>query len=105
MTTVLLKLQSWALTALAVLAVLVGAYGYGHRKATASAKKDADLNKATRAAAGAQGVKDAQVHVDALPAGAADAELRRDWMRPDEPDTASGAAGLLRDGFSDPDRK
>lgn len=85
-TMILAKLQGWALTTLAVLAVLVGAYGLGHRAAAKSAKKESDLAEATRATAGTKGVEDARREVDKLPDGGAADELRRDWVRDEAAD-------------------
>jgi type III secretory pathway component EscV len=85
-TVLMARLQGWALTTLAVLAVLVGAYAYGHRTAKKAAKKESDLAEAQRATAGAKGVEDARREVDKLPDGGAADELRRDWMRDDPAD-------------------
>jgi len=102
MTAIFGKLQGWALTTLAVLAVLVGAYGYGHRAATKAAKKEGDLAEAERIKAGSKGVQDAQREVDRLPDGGAADELRRDWMRDETEADAGDGARLLRDGQTDP---
>lgn len=75
------RLQTLALTALAVLLVVFGAYGAGGRAAKLAATRDRNLDEARRAAAGAKGVHDAQVHIDGLPDGGAGAELRNDWVR------------------------
>ncbi|MNK80463.1 hypothetical protein D3C87_1001780 [compost metagenome] len=98
---IMARLQGWALTTLAVLAVLVGAYAYGHRTAKKAARKENELAQAERISAGAKGVQDAQREVDMLPDGGAGDELRRDWLR-NEPEEAATGAGLLRDGEPDP---
>jgi hypothetical protein len=78
------KLQAWALTILAVLAVLVGAYVKGGRAAKAAADKQRELDDARRAAAGAKGVHDAAIETNRLRDGDAADQLRRDWMRDDD---------------------
>ena len=79
------RLQSWALMALAILLVLLGAYAMGGRAAAKSAKQRRDLEEAQRAAAGAKGVHDAELETRRLPTGGAADQLRREWMRDDEP--------------------
>jgi hypothetical protein len=88
------KLKSWALLALAVLAVLLGAYGYGGRAARKAAEKKRDYDEALRAAAGAKGVHDVEVDIRQMPDGVAADQLRRDWMR----DGDANAASNRRDG-------
>lgn len=78
------KLKGWALTALAVLLVLVGAYAMGGRASRKSAEKKKELDDALRAAAGAKGVHDATLETRKLPDGGAGALLRRDWVRDDD---------------------
>lgn len=78
---ILTKLQGYALTALAVIAVLFGAYAWGGRRAKQAAETKRKYEEAQRAAAGAKGVHDAQAEVNSLPTGGARDELRRDWMR------------------------
>lgn len=80
------KLKAWALTAWAVLLVLVGAYAMGSRAARKAAKTKADYNEALRTAAGAKEVHDVEHETRAMPDGAAADELRRDWMRDGSPD-------------------
>jgi hypothetical protein len=75
------RLQAWALTALAVLFVLVGAYAMGGRAARRSTEQKYKYEKARREVAAAKGAHDAQMEVDALPTGGAADELRRDWVR------------------------
>jgi hypothetical protein len=82
---ILTRLQAWALTALAVLLVLFGAYALGGRAAKKSADQKKKYDDALRAAAGAKGVHDAEAEVRAMPTGGAADKLRSDWMRDDEP--------------------
>lgn len=77
------RLKTWALMLAAVALVLVGAYIKGGRAAKAAGDKSHELDEAKRAAAGAQGVRDAELEVDKKPVGGAAAELRDDWMRDD----------------------
>jgi len=91
------KLKSWALTILAVLLVLVGAYAMGGRAARKGAQAKRNYDEALRGAAGAKGVHDAEVEVRRMPAGSAADQLRRDWMR-DLPDTDASAGSRGRDG-------
>jgi hypothetical protein len=79
------KLKAWALTAWAVLLVLVGAYFMGGRVAKKAAEKKKDYNDALRAAAGAKEVHDVELDTRKLPTGSAADQLRRDWMRDDHP--------------------
>jgi hypothetical protein len=78
---ILTRLQGWALTAFAVLLVLLGAYAYGGRKARRATELKYDYEEAARAAAGAKGRYDAELETRELPEGGAADELRRDWMR------------------------
>ena len=78
------RLKSWALMALAIVLVLLGAYVKGGRVAAKSAKQRRDLEEAQRAAAGAKGVHDAELETRKLPDGGAVTELRNDWMRDDD---------------------
>jgi hypothetical protein len=80
-----LKLKSWALTAWAVLLVLVGAYVMGSRAAKKAAEKKSNYNEALRDAAGAKEVHNAELDTRKLPTGGAAEQLRRDWMRDDHP--------------------
>lgn len=75
------KMKGWALTALAVLLVLVGAYAMGGRASRKAVKAKTDLNNARREAAGAKGVHDATLETNKLPDGDAGIQLRNDWMR------------------------
>lgn len=77
----MVRLQGWALMALAVLLVLAGAYVKGGRAAKAAANKKRDLDEARRAAAGAKEVHDAELETRGMGDGDAERELRRDWMR------------------------
>lgn len=77
------KLQGWALTFVAVVLVLLGAYAVGGRAAKKAAKKDQQYKDALRVAAGAKGVQDAKQEVNKLDNGAAAQQLRNDWMRHD----------------------
>jgi hypothetical protein len=79
------KLKAWALTAWAVLLVLVGAYVMGGRASKKAAEKKANYNEALRSAAGAKGAHDAELDTRKLPTGGAADQLRRDWMRDDHP--------------------
>lgn len=92
------KLKSWALTALAVLLVLVGAYAMGGRASKKSAEKKRNYDEALRSAAGAKGVHDAELETRRLPAGGAADELGRDWMRRSTDRTDTSAEGDSRDG-------
>lgn len=78
------RLQAWALTALAVLLVILGAYSLGGRAARKSADQKRKYDDALRAAAGSKGVHDAQTEVGQLHTGAAADRLRDDWMRDGE---------------------
>lgn len=84
------KVKSWALTAWAVLLVLVGAYAMGSRVARKAAEKKTNYNDALRAAAGAKGAHDAELDARKLPDGGAADELRRDWMRDGDAGTDAG---------------
>lgn len=75
------RLQSWALSALAVLLVLVGAYSAGSRSARSAAKRDQEIDDAKRAMAVAEQLREVQREIDSKPPGAAADELRSDWMR------------------------
>ena len=79
--TIMTRLQGWALTALAVLLVLFGAYAWGGRTARRATTLKYDYEEAARAAAGAKGRYDAELETRELPEGGAANELRRDWMR------------------------
>lgn len=87
------KLKSWALTAWAVLLVLVGAYAWGSRAAKKAAEKKANYNEALRAAAGAKEVHNAELDTRKLPDGGAADQLRRDWMRDNDAGTDAGSKG------------
>jgi hypothetical protein len=91
-------LKAKALLALAVLAVLIGAYAMGGRAARRSAESKRNYDDALRAAAGAKGVHDAEVEVLKLPAGGAADQLRRDWMRDGDANTDASAEGHRGDG-------
>ena len=78
---ILTRLQAWALTALAVLLIIVGAYALGGRTARKAADRKKEYNDALRAAAGAKGVQDATLTVRSLADGGAADKLRDDWMR------------------------
>lgn len=82
--TIMTRLHAWALTALAVLLVLVGAYAMGGRASKKAADRKREYDDALRAAAGAKGVHDANVTVRSMPDGAAADKLRDDWMRDGE---------------------
>ncbi len=86
---IMTRLQAWALTALAVLLILVGAYAMGGRAAKKSSDQKKKYDDALRAAAGAKGVHDAEITVRDLPTGGAADSLRRDWMRDDGADKGS----------------
>jgi hypothetical protein len=75
------RLKGWALTALAVLLVLVGAYAMGGRASRKAADKKTNYDEALRTAAGAKGVHDVELNTRGMPDGAAADELRRNWMR------------------------
>lgn len=77
------KLKGWALTALAVLSVLLGAYVMGGRASRKAADTKHKYDDALRAAAGAKGSHDAAIETDRLPDGGAGGVLRRDWVRDD----------------------
>ena len=80
------RLKSLALTLLAVVSVLVGAYAMGGRAARRAAEKKRNYDDALRAGAGAKGVHDAEVEVRKLHDGGAADQLSRDWMRDNEGD-------------------
>lgn len=92
------KLKSWALTALAVLLVLVGAYAMGGRASKKSAEKKRNYDEALRSAAGAKGKYDAELDTRRLPPGGAFDELGRDWMRRSTDRTDTSAEGDSGDG-------
>lgn len=82
------KIQGWALMALAVAAVLVGAYAAGGR----SARRAAEVERLNRELAGEKAARKAQERarsdrnaidhaVRNLPAGGAAERLRREWNR------------------------
>lgn len=77
-------LQRYALAALAILLVLVGAYKAGTRAARRSFELEQAEAEAKRLRAANKGMRDAKEHVANLPAGGAADELRRDWMRDDD---------------------
>ena len=87
------KLKAWALTAWAVLLVLVGAYVMGGRASRKAAEKKANYNEALRSAAGAKGAHDAETDTRKLPDGGAADQLRRDWMRNDTDAGSKGDSG------------
>lgn len=78
---ILTRLQAWALTALAVLLVIFGAYAIGGRVSRKAADQKKKYNDALRAAAGAKGVQDATLTVRSLDDGGAADELRDKWVR------------------------
>lgn len=78
------KLKGWALMALAVLLVLVGAYAMGSRASRKSAETKRKYDDALRNAAGAKGVHDATLETKKLPDGGAADVLRSDWLRDDD---------------------
>lgn len=82
------KVQGWALMALAVAAVLVGAYAAGGR----SARRAADVDRLNREAAGEKAARKAQERARSdrnaidhairnLPVGGSAERLRREWNR------------------------
>lgn len=91
------RLKSWALTAFAVLLVLVGAYAMGGRASKKAAEKKRDYDEALRAAAGAKGKYDAELDTRRLPPGGAFDELGREWMRRSTDNDTSAESGR-RDG-------
>lgn len=74
-------LKRYAVAALAILLVLVGAYGAGGRASRRSLELKQAEDEAKRLQAANKGMRDAKNHVSNLPAGGAADELRRDWMR------------------------
>ena len=82
---ILNKLQGYALTILAVLAVIVGAYAIGGRASRKAAEKKNLLDEALRASAGAKGAHDAEAETRRLPDGAAADQLRNEWVRDEDP--------------------
>lgn len=87
MSTIVTKLQGWALTLAAVVLVLLGAYAIGGRAAKKAANKQQQFDEARRAAAGATEVHHANQEVEKMGNGAAAIQLRAEWMRPDaQPD-------------------
>ncbi|TKW79829.1 MAG: hypothetical protein DI543_03170 [Bradyrhizobium icense] len=89
---IMTRLQGYALTALAVLLVLFGAYALGGRTARRATIKQYDYEEAVRAAAGAKGRHDVDLETRGLDDGAAAAELGRDWMRRETDRDPSGKA-------------
>lgn len=87
------RLKSWALTALAVLLVVLGAYTMGGRASRKAANAKKELDDARRAAAGAKGVHDAASEINEMPDGAAAGQLRREWMRDEDSDAGSDGEG------------
>lgn len=75
------RLKSYALTALAVLLVMVGAYAAGGRAARQAAERKREYEEALRAAAGAKGIQDARLQVGKMSSDAVRDELRRNWVR------------------------
>lgn len=75
------KANAWALTGLAVLMLLLGAYTAGYRMASSAAEKRRKYEESARAAAGAKGVYDATAGLAKMVDSDMRAELRRDWLR------------------------
>lgn len=75
------RLQAIGLTVLAVLLVLVGAYGAGSARARRSAELKQSLDEARRRATISEEVRDVALEVDRLPDGSASDQLKRDWLR------------------------
>jgi len=86
------RLKSWALTAMAVLLVVLGAYVMGGRASRKAAESKKELDDARRAAAGAKGAHDAASEINEMPDGGAADTLRREWVR-DENSTDAGSDG------------
>lgn len=88
LTVLLTKARAWALTALAVVAVLVGAYAWGGRRAKHAAALEAQALEAARARKVEEAVRSAaedRNHVDQdvgrMPPGRAAERLRDEWSR------------------------
>lgn len=86
--TFLVRVKSWAFTALAVAAVLVGAYAYGGRRARAAAELEQRAARAASDRAVTNEIVNAlerkneiTEEVAKLPPGAALSELREHWSR------------------------
>ncbi len=93
--TLLPRLQSWALTALAVVAVLVGAYAYGGYRARKSQelkdenerlRKDLAVERGNVAARdiaveSMNARRDAEVEISHMAPGEAQRQLREEWAR------------------------
>ena len=77
------RLQILGLSVLAVVLVLLGAYGLGSSRARRAAELKYALEAAQRAAAAAKEVRDVAMEVERLPDGSAADRLKRDWLRDD----------------------
>lgn len=87
-TVLLTKAKAWALVALAVVAVLVGAYAWGGRRAKQAAALEAQALEAARARKMEEAVRSAaedRNHVDQeigrMPPGGATERLHNRWSR------------------------
>lgn len=104
MSTLWLRLQGVLLTAAAVLLILVGAYGLGHRQAAKGATRRREAEQAARLTKthqyrrevaearveAAQTATEVRNETDRLPTGSADARLRERWMRTEADDRHDG---------------
>lgn len=75
------RLQALALTVLAVLLVLTGAYLAAGRSARRAADLQHEADEARRSAAGAKESNRVEIEIEAMPDGDAAHELRNDWLR------------------------
>ena len=75
------RLQSWALTALAILAVLVGAYAAGGRAARRSMELKQSRDDALRADAVVKGIRDARDEMSKMDIRDIRNDLRTKWVR------------------------
>lgn len=77
------RLKAWALWALFGIGAILFALVKGRRDGLAQARKDQQADVAEEAAQASKGIRDVRTEVDSKAVGAADKQLRDEWMRED----------------------
>lgn len=75
------RLKAWALWALFGIGVVLFALVKGRRDGRAAAQQEQQAGVAEDAAKASKEIRDVRTEVDSKPAGAADKQLRDEWMR------------------------
>ena len=77
------RLKAWALWALFGIGAILFAPVKGRRDGRAQARKDQQVGVAEEAAQASKEIRDVRTEVDSKAVGAADKQLRDEWMRED----------------------